>query len=377
MLRYGVEPHQDVLRQRRPLPRPVLIGSDHARPPLLAHRLRAARRPSRARSRRRSTSSASRSRALEDPGAEISGVAWPRILEVRPHPNADKLQLCDIEFGDGTTTVVCGAPNIAAGHGRGRTRRRARPCRAASRSSGARSAARSATACCARRASSGSATTTTASSRCAADAELGTDVRDVLGLARGGVRPLDHAEPPRRDVASSGVARDLAAHFGLPFTAARAVGRRLGRRRRHHRGGRRARPRARASPRGASGVTMGPSPEWMQRRLTLAGMRPISQRRRRHQLRDARTRPAVARVRPRPAARAAASSCGSRPRARRSRRSTASSASCCRRDLLICDADRRPQAIAGIMGGAEAEVHDGTTEHRAGGRRTSRRWASR
>jgi phenylalanyl-tRNA synthetase beta chain len=30
-------------------------------------------------------------------------------------------------------------------------------------------------------------------------------------------------------------------------------------------------------------------------------------------------------------------------------------------DLLICDADRRPQAIAGIMGGAEAEVHAGTT----------------
>ena len=31
-------------------------------------------------------------------------------------------------------------------------------------------------------------------------------------------------------------------------------------------------------------------------------------------------------------------------------------------DLLVCDAERRPQAIAGIMGGAEAEVHDGTTE---------------
>src|SRR3982751_2704838 len=52
---------------------------------------------------------------LEAPGAEITGVRVARILEVRPHPNADKLQLCDIEFGDGTTTVVCGAPNITAG----------------------------------------------------------------------------------------------------------------------------------------------------------------------------------------------------------------------------------------------------------------------
>ena len=52
---------------------------------------------------------------LEAPGEEITGVRVARILEVRPHPNADKLQLCDIEFGDGTTTVVCGAPNVAAG----------------------------------------------------------------------------------------------------------------------------------------------------------------------------------------------------------------------------------------------------------------------
>ena len=52
---------------------------------------------------------------LEDQSAEISGVRVARILEVRAHPNADKLQLCDVEFGDGTTTVVCGAPNVAAG----------------------------------------------------------------------------------------------------------------------------------------------------------------------------------------------------------------------------------------------------------------------
>src|SRR5262249_43883060 len=31
-------------------------------------------------------------------------------------------------------------------------------------------------------------------------------------------------------------------------------------------------------------------------------------------------------------------------------------------DLLICDADRRPQGIAGIMGGAAAEVSDATAE---------------
>src|SRR3954468_20845658 len=75
---------------------------------------------------------------LDAPGAEITGVRVARILEVRPHPNADKLQLCDIDFGDGPTTVVCGAPTVAPEMS-WPTRRRARRCRAGSRSSAARS----------------------------------------------------------------------------------------------------------------------------------------------------------------------------------------------------------------------------------------------
>ena len=38
------------------------------------------------------------------------------VLEVRPHPNADSLQLCRVNPGDNTEMeVVCGAPNVAAG----------------------------------------------------------------------------------------------------------------------------------------------------------------------------------------------------------------------------------------------------------------------
>ena len=38
------------------------------------------------------------------------------VLEVRPHPNADSLQLCRVNAGDATEMeVVCGAPNVAAG----------------------------------------------------------------------------------------------------------------------------------------------------------------------------------------------------------------------------------------------------------------------
>src|SRR4051812_12440294 len=52
---------------------------------------------------------------VEAPGAEIGGVVAARIVEVLPHPNADKLQLADVDAGDGVVRVVCGAPNIAAG----------------------------------------------------------------------------------------------------------------------------------------------------------------------------------------------------------------------------------------------------------------------
>ncbi|MGI8549935.1 MAG: phenylalanine--tRNA ligase subunit beta, partial [Dehalococcoidia bacterium] len=37
------------------------------------------------------------------------------VLEVRPHPNADRLRLATVEAGGGPKTVVCGAPNLAAG----------------------------------------------------------------------------------------------------------------------------------------------------------------------------------------------------------------------------------------------------------------------
>ena len=38
------------------------------------------------------------------------------VLEVNPHPNADSLQLCRVNPGDGSEIeVVCGAPNVAAG----------------------------------------------------------------------------------------------------------------------------------------------------------------------------------------------------------------------------------------------------------------------
>ena len=43
------------------------------------------------------------------------GFVVGRVLDVEPHPDADRLRVCRVETGDGERTIVCGAPNVAAG----------------------------------------------------------------------------------------------------------------------------------------------------------------------------------------------------------------------------------------------------------------------
>jgi phenylalanyl-tRNA synthetase beta chain len=38
-----------------------------------------------------------------------------RVVSVDRHPNADRLSVCKVETGSGARTIVCGAPNVAAG----------------------------------------------------------------------------------------------------------------------------------------------------------------------------------------------------------------------------------------------------------------------
>jgi phenylalanyl-tRNA synthetase beta chain len=47
----------------------------------------------------------------------LQGVVVARVDEVRRHPNADRLSLCRVDSGGGVLhDVVCGAPNVRAGH---------------------------------------------------------------------------------------------------------------------------------------------------------------------------------------------------------------------------------------------------------------------
>ena len=42
-------------------------------------------------------------------------VVVARVLEVVPHPNADRLRVCQVDVGENVTQIVCGAPNVRAG----------------------------------------------------------------------------------------------------------------------------------------------------------------------------------------------------------------------------------------------------------------------
>ncbi|MDR0994340.1 MAG: phenylalanine--tRNA ligase subunit beta [Verrucomicrobiota bacterium] len=53
---------------------------------------------------------------IEQIGGAPAGVVVAEVREVEKHPNADKLNLCRVDFGGGEElTVVCGAPNVEAG----------------------------------------------------------------------------------------------------------------------------------------------------------------------------------------------------------------------------------------------------------------------
>ena len=300
---------------------------------------------------------------VEQPGEEITGVIAARVLNVEKHPNADKLSLVDVTVGDTETRVVCGAPNVVAGMvvpyapsgatlpgpGGGRFTLERRKIRGE---------VSDGMLCSAQELGLGD----DHSGILGLDpgTELGRDVRDVLGLDD---VIFDLAITPNRPDAMCiiGVARELAAHFTLDFTVPE--------------------PSAPTDASVASDVTvvvddearcprylarvarvtMGPSPAWMAQRLVKAGMRPISN------VVDVTNYVLLERNQPLHAfdlSRLAGRGIVVRTAQPGETITTLDDVerTLTGDDLLICDAERAPQAIAGIMGGSTSEVSEATTE---------------
>lgn len=53
--------------------------------------------------------------SVSDKAAELKDFIVAEILEAKPHPDADRLRVCQVNNGKETLTIVCGAPNARAG----------------------------------------------------------------------------------------------------------------------------------------------------------------------------------------------------------------------------------------------------------------------
>jgi len=294
-------------------------------------------------------------------GPDLSGVRVGRVAERLAHPNADRLSLCRVELGEGPPIeIVCGAPNVAAGQKvavalpgtvlpDGTRLAKAK----------IRGVVSNGMICSAREL--GLSAESEGILVLPADAPLGAPVEALLGA---GDTVLEIALTPNRGDCASllGIAREVRAHFGgelrEPPTQPEEEGEPA-----------RASWRVEiADPAGCPryvarlvrGVSVGPSPAWLAKKLEAAGMRPINVvvdvtnlvllelGQPLHAFDAAKLRGGAVRVRSAAADEKIALLDGTT-------RALAPG------DLVIADADRAI-ALAGVMGGAETEVRGETTD---------------
>ncbi len=211
-------------------------------------------------------------------GASLDGIIVAEVLELAPHPEADRIQVVQVDVGDGVPLqICCGAFNMAVGD------RVPLATIGTTMPSGLEIAQRKL-----RGQESNGMLCSAAELELSSDAEgimildpsleLGRPLVAALGLGADVLFDID-VEGNRPDALSvAGVARDLAAALGVPFAVP-------------------ASPVAETATTAASqasveivdpdlcprfgfrileNVTVGTSPEWMASRLTAAGMRPIN-----------------------------------------------------------------------------------------------------
>lgn len=64
---------------------------------------------------RRLTETLTETVPVRPPAADVTGVVVAKVVTVDRHPGAESLRVCVVDWGRGSATVVCGAPNVRAG----------------------------------------------------------------------------------------------------------------------------------------------------------------------------------------------------------------------------------------------------------------------
>jgi phenylalanyl-tRNA synthetase beta chain len=223
---------------------------------------------------------------IESLGGDLSPFVVALVTDVRPHPNADKLRVTTVDDGSGTIyQVVCGAPNVTAGQKYPFARLgTVMPGGLLIEKRKLRGEASEGMLCSARELGLGQdhdglMTLDT-------DAAPGTPLLDVLDA---GDERLDVDVTPNRPdlMGHKGVAREVAASYGIPFRLPDVPGLDESNLPPPVRFGDEAivgGVRLTISDPGCGrflaavirGVTVGPSPAWLQQRLEGAGVRSIN-----------------------------------------------------------------------------------------------------
>jgi phenylalanyl-tRNA synthetase beta chain len=300
---------------------------------------------------------------LDRLGDGLDGVVVARVLATRPHPNADKIQLVDVDAGEREALqIVCGAFNMRPGdlvplatvgtvmpNGLDIGRRKVR----GEWSNGM---------LCSPRELGLGGDHAGIFVLPPGISEPGVPFADAMGIERDVLYDLE-VNPNRPDAMSvAGVARDLAARLRLPFSLPVPQVDEVGGK---HIDSVRVDVLdpdlcGRFSARVLQGVTVGPSDPAIARRLTLLGMRPINS------LVDVSNYVMLELGQPNhPYDLAKIRGGGLRVRRARAGEALVTLDDVERRftadDLLICDAEDTPIGIAGIMGGADTEIDATTT----------------
>lgn len=297
-------------------------------------------------------------------GEGLDGVVVGRVLELRKHPKADRIQLVDVDAGDGEAVqVTCGATNIAVGDVVPfATLGAVMPDGMEIKKIKMRGEWSSGMLCSVRDLGLGS--DHGGIKILSPDLELGTPLAEALGITPDVLWELE-VNANRPDALSvAGLARDLAARFGVPFaldmpsvaTGGDPAGDAL------------AVEILDPDLCGRFGAWLlrgvdptATSPEWMQQRLTHLGMRPIGA------LVDISNYVMLERGQPNHPYDLAAVPGGTfRVRRARAGETLVTLDDVTRQlradDLLICGGDDVPLGIAGVMGGASAEISATTTD---------------
>ena len=215
--------------------------------------------------------------SIDHIGGGLDGIVVAKVLDLRPHPDADKIQLVDVDRGDGEELqICCGAFNMAVGDhiplatlgttmpdGMKIERRKLR----GEWSNGMLCSSREL----------GLGDDHAGIMVLSPETEPGTDITDALGIVPDVLYDLE-INPNRPDAMSvAGVARDLAARMKVPFTQLAPAVAEQG-----------SMPGdvaveildadlcGRFLVRVLGGITVGESPRWLANRLTHLGMRPIN-----------------------------------------------------------------------------------------------------